>query len=76
MYITFGILGIHYPIPIHKLGAYAELKDQEARLPVATKQADCIISLPMFPEMTTDQQDKVVDTIKEFFASSNPVGRE
>ena len=53
---TKGIqTGIHYPIPIHKQPAYAELASSGSRLPVTTKIADEILSLPMFPELTDEQ---------------------
>ena len=59
--------GIHYPIPIHKLGAYPELAGQSCHLATSEKLADEIVSLPMFPEMTEAQQDTVCDALKEFF---------
>ena len=47
--------GIHYPIPIHLLGAYKDELSKEY-LPVTTKQAGRILSLPLYPEMTFSQQ--------------------
>jgi len=58
--------GIHYPIPIHKQPAYAELASTGSRLPVTTKIADEILSLPMFPELTDAQVARVCAAIAEF----------
>jgi dTDP-4-amino-4,6-dideoxygalactose transaminase len=58
--------GIHYPIPIHKQPAYAELASSGSRLPVTTKLADEILSLPMFPELTAEQIARVCAGIAEF----------
>ena len=43
--------GIHYPSPIHLLGAYAGLGQERGSFPVAEKICDEILSLPMYPEM-------------------------
>ncbi|MEO0597391.1 MAG: DegT/DnrJ/EryC1/StrS family aminotransferase, partial [Chloroflexota bacterium] len=54
--------GIHYPIPIHMQGAYKEEMEHLAgAYPVTEAQAPTLVSLPMFPELTTEQQDYVVD---------------
>ncbi len=64
---TKGIqTGIHYPIPIHKQPAYAELASSGGRLPVTTTIADEILSLPMFPELTDEQIGRVCAAIAEF----------
>jgi dTDP-4-amino-4,6-dideoxygalactose transaminase len=58
--------GIHYPIPIHLQPAYAELASSGSRLPVTTKVAGEIVSLPMFPELTDAQIERVCAAIAEF----------
>ncbi len=58
--------GIHYPIPIHRQGAYAELASSGSRLPVTDSQASQIVSLPMFPELTDAQIERVCSAIDEF----------
>ena len=63
--------GIHYPIPIHELGAYVELREQAGHLPIVSKQAPNLLSLPMFPELTEEQQDAVAGHIKAFFESDD-----
>jgi dTDP-4-amino-4,6-dideoxygalactose transaminase len=58
--------GIHYPIPIHQQPAYAELASSGSRLPVTTKFAGEILSLPMFPELTEAQVARVCAAVAEF----------
>jgi len=59
--------GIHYPIPLHLQPAYASLGFTAGQFPVSEQLAQKSISIPMYPELTTEQQQYVVDTIKEFF---------
>jgi dTDP-4-amino-4,6-dideoxygalactose transaminase len=62
---TAGIgAGIHYPVPIHLTEAFAELGYAEGAFPVAEKSAAEIISLPLFPEITTSQQELVVSALR------------
>jgi dTDP-4-amino-4,6-dideoxygalactose transaminase len=52
--------GIHYPVPLHLQKAYASLGYQVGDFPVAERTASEIVSLPMFPQLTSDQQKRVV----------------
>ena len=56
--------GIHYPVPIHLHGAYAHLGLGEGSFPVAERAAKRILSLPLFPEITPEQQREVVAALK------------
>ncbi|WP_445475520.1 DegT/DnrJ/EryC1/StrS family aminotransferase [Methanococcoides methylutens] len=58
--------GIHYPVPIHLQQAYRELGYQEGDFPVTEEYAKNILSLPMFPELTTDEVNYVCQRVKEF----------
>ncbi len=60
--------GIHYPTPIHLQEAYADLELGAGAFPVSERLATRMLSLPMFPELTTDQLETVVDAIDRFFA--------
>jgi dTDP-4-amino-4,6-dideoxygalactose transaminase len=60
--------GIHYPIPIHLQGAFAHLGHKAGDFPVAERAAAEILSLPMFPEITADQQARVVEVLKHAVA--------
>ena len=58
--------GIHYPVPLHLQKAYSGLKYKPKDFPVATRIATEIVSLPMFPQLTADQQALVINAIHEF----------
>lgn len=57
--------GIHYPIPIHLQGAFTDLGKKEGSFPVAEKASKEILSLPLFPELSDAQQDRVVEVLKQ-----------
>jgi dTDP-4-amino-4,6-dideoxygalactose transaminase len=59
--------GIHYPIALPNLRAYAHLNHQGDDFPEATKASREILSLPMFPELDDEQIHYVAQTIKEFY---------
>jgi dTDP-4-amino-4,6-dideoxygalactose transaminase len=54
---------VHYPRPIHLQRAYAHLGQAPGNCPVAERAADEMISLPMFPDLTIAQVDRVVDAL-------------
>jgi dTDP-4-amino-4,6-dideoxygalactose transaminase len=58
--------GIHYPIPLHLQNAYASLNYRREDLPVAERIAEQIVSLPMYPQLTAEQQTRVVEEILSF----------
>jgi dTDP-4-amino-4,6-dideoxygalactose transaminase len=58
--------GIHYPIPLHLQKAYAPLSYQPGDFPVAEKISAEILSLPMYPQLTAEQQSRVVEEILHF----------
>jgi dTDP-4-amino-4,6-dideoxygalactose transaminase len=57
--------GIHYPIPIHLLPAYAELGHRTGDFPHAEQAADEVLSLPMFAELTRAQIEAVAGAVRE-----------
>jgi dTDP-4-amino-4,6-dideoxygalactose transaminase len=60
--------GLHYPVPLHLQKAYEHLGYKEGSFPVSEKMAQEILSLPMYPELTDDQQKQVVERIIELFS--------
>jgi len=58
--------GIHYPIPLHMQRAYQNLPYKKGDFPVTERVAAEIVSLPMFPQLSTEQQDVVVARVKDF----------
>ncbi|MBK7840481.1 MAG: DegT/DnrJ/EryC1/StrS family aminotransferase [Candidatus Obscuribacter sp.] len=57
---------IHYPIPAHLQQAYAFLGYKTGDLPTTEHIVKRILSLPMFPELTDEQVDEVIEGIKDF----------
>ena len=53
--------GVHYPTPIHRQPAYTYLGHGPGALPESEYSAAHVLSLPMFPELTDEQVDRVVD---------------
>jgi len=51
--------GIHYPIPVHLLPAYADLGHHAGAFPHSERAANEVLSLPMFPELCGSQIDEV-----------------
>jgi dTDP-4-amino-4,6-dideoxygalactose transaminase len=54
---------IHYPTPIHLQKAFAHLGQGPGSCPVAERSVKEMISLPMFPDMTVEQVDRVVEVL-------------
>lgn len=58
---------IYYPIPLHLQGCYRDLGYQKGSFPVSEKASEEVLALPIYAELTEDQQAYVVRTIAEFF---------
>ncbi|CAL9659591.1 dTDP-3-amino-3,4,6-trideoxy-alpha-D-glucose transaminase [Streptomyces sp. enrichment culture] len=55
--------GVHYPTPVHLTPAYRHLGHARGDFPNAERAADRILSLPLYPQITPDQQQRVVDAL-------------
>jgi dTDP-4-amino-4,6-dideoxygalactose transaminase len=55
--------GIHYPVPVHLQKAYADLGYQKGDLPVTETLASEVLSLPMHPHLTAEDQQRVVEEV-------------
>ena len=65
--------GIHYPIPIHLQKAYRSLGFRLGAFPVAERCAEEFLSLPMFPELTSEQIETVAREVKSLLSTAgNP----
>jgi dTDP-4-amino-4,6-dideoxygalactose transaminase len=58
---------LHYPVPLHLQKCYANLGHVAGDFPVAEKAARECLSLPIYPELTDAQVDRVAAVVKEFF---------
>jgi dTDP-4-amino-4,6-dideoxygalactose transaminase len=61
--------GIHYPIPLHLQKAYLSLNYSRGDFPNTERAAATIVSLPMFPNLTSEQQARVVNEVQRFAGS-------
>jgi dTDP-4-amino-4,6-dideoxygalactose transaminase len=59
-------VGIHYPIPMHLQPAFAGMGLGRGAFPVAEAAADQVLSIPMYPEITLDQQTQVAEAIAAY----------
>jgi dTDP-4-amino-4,6-dideoxygalactose transaminase len=59
---------VYYPIPLHVQPAFNYLEYKEGDLPESERAAKEVLALPMFPELTEEEQRVVVQGIAEFFS--------
>lgn len=60
---------LHYPVPLHLQKAYAHLGYREGDFPITERVCREILSLPMFPDLTADQQAQVAGAVGEFLSA-------
>ena len=58
--------GVHYPIPIHLQPTFAYLGYAEGAFPVAEEAGRQFLSLPLYPELTEDQIQRVANALRSF----------
>ncbi|HVZ06004.1 DegT/DnrJ/EryC1/StrS family aminotransferase [Hyphomicrobium sp.] len=61
-------VGMHYPIPVHLQPAFKDLGYRPGDFPVAEQIADETLSLPIYPELTTAQRDRVCSALAQAVA--------
>jgi dTDP-4-amino-4,6-dideoxygalactose transaminase len=57
--------GLHYPVPIHRTPAYAGLGWGPGSCPVAERQAEEVLSLPMYPELEDAHIERVCEVLTQ-----------
>lgn len=63
-------VALHYPTPIHLQGAFKHLGHQVGDFPVAEALSRQMLSLPLYPELTAEQQARVVTALSEALAAA------
>ena len=58
---------VYYPVPLHLQNCFAHLGYKAGRLPHAERACRDVLSLPVFPELTRQQLDYVIETIRGFY---------
>ena len=58
--------GMHYPVPIHLQEAWRNYGGGDFYLPVTERVVGEILSLPMYPELSTEEVDYICNCVKEF----------
>ncbi len=66
---------IYYPIPIHRQPAYADRQLGPGSLPVTEQLCSEVLSLPIFPELSIEQQDRVITVLQTLLASATQAER-
>lgn len=59
---------VYYPHPLHLQPVYESLGYKQGQLPVAEQACQEVLSLPMFPELSEEQQDQVIYSLKDCLA--------
>ncbi|MFY1669992.1 DegT/DnrJ/EryC1/StrS family aminotransferase [Plantactinospora sp. WMMB334] len=62
--------GVHYPVPLHLQPAYASLGHRPGDLPVTEAWARECLSLPIYPELSDGQLERVVARVRDYFDSA------
>ncbi|MBI1956032.1 MAG: DegT/DnrJ/EryC1/StrS family aminotransferase, partial [Acidobacteria bacterium] len=60
---------VHYPLPLHRQEAFAYLGFHRGSCPESERAAQEVLSIPIYPELTEEQQSRVVREIKSFYFS-------
>jgi dTDP-4-amino-4,6-dideoxygalactose transaminase len=60
---------VYYPVPLHLQPCFASLGYERGSFPHSEEAAEDVLSLPVFPELTSLQQDQVIESLRDFFTS-------
>jgi dTDP-4-amino-4,6-dideoxygalactose transaminase len=57
---------VYYPVPMHLQPCYKDLGYKEGSFPISEKACQSVLSLPVYPELTDEMIEYVIETVKEF----------
>ena len=58
---------VYYPVPLHLQPCFSHLGYRPGRLPESERASREVLSLPVYPELTREQLDRVIGTIRGFY---------
>jgi hypothetical protein len=58
---------VYYPLPLHLQPCFEELGYQKGDFPIAEKASEEVVSLPVYPELPDEQQEKIIEVIESFY---------
>lgn len=58
---------IYYPLPLHRQPCFAAWKSDKTDMPESDRASQTTLALPIYPELTMEQKEAVVEGIKEFY---------
>jgi UDP-2-acetamido-2-deoxy-ribo-hexuluronate aminotransferase len=58
-------IAVHYPVPLHLQPVFANSDQGKGTFPIAEQVSEHVVSLPMHPYMTEEEQDRIIDAVKE-----------
>ncbi len=58
---------VYYPLPLHLQPCFSYLGYSEGAFPESERAAKEVISLPVYPELTNEQLDEVIEAVREFY---------
>jgi len=58
---------VYYPLALHLQPCFAHLNYHRGSLPVTEAAMDSVLSLPIYPELTREQQDAVIEAVQSFY---------
>jgi dTDP-4-amino-4,6-dideoxygalactose transaminase len=61
---------VYYPSPLHVQRAFSYLGYEQGSFPESEKAATAVVALPVYPELPREDQERIVSTISDFYASN------